>query len=146
MFRGRYEHTIDAKGRVSFPVRFRQLLQERYDGRLIIAKFDECLVAYPFPEWLIFEEKAKGLSQVSEDVTAFLRYFYSSAMECPLDKLGRILIPPPLREFAGLGRDVVFAGMINRVEIWSKERFVQADEQYRQNFAEIRRTLAGLGL
>ena len=97
MFRGRFEHTIDPKGRVSIPAKFRELLAEKYDDRLIITNFDRCLVAYPFEEWRTVEEKVTSLSMVKREVKAFQRFFLSGASECPIDKLGRILIPPTLR-------------------------------------------------
>ncbi len=93
MFRGRFEHTIDSKGRVSIPAKFRELLGEKYDDRLIITTgLDPCLVAYPFEEWLKMEEKVSSMSMVKKEVKAFQRVFISRAAECLIDKLGRVLI------------------------------------------------------
>ncbi len=123
MFRGRFEHIIDSKGRVSIPAKFRELIVEKYDDRLILTNFDRCLVAYPYEEWKVLEERVSSLSMVKKEVKSFQRFFISGATECPIDKLGRILIPPTLRDHAQLEKSVVFAGMLKKFEIWSKERW-----------------------
>ena len=147
MFRGRFEHTIDSKGRVSIPAKFRELLGEKYDDRLIITTgLDPCLVAYPFEEWLKMEEKVSSMSMVKKEVKAFQRVFISRAAECLIDKLGRVLIPPNLRSHAQLEKDVVFAGMLKKFEIWSKERFFEVIRKAEENFEEMGETLAALGL
>ncbi len=146
MFRGRFEHTIDNKGRVSIPAKFRELLAEKGDDRLIITNFDRCLVAYPYGEWINVEEKIGSLSMVKKEVKAFQRFFVASATECPIDKLGRILVPPTLRDYAQLARDVVFAGQLRMFEIWSRERWAEEILRAEENFEGIRETLAGLGI
>ncbi len=98
MFRGRFEHTIDFKGRVSIPAKFRDLLSEKYDDRVIITNFDRCLVAFPYEEWRSVEDKIGSLSMVKREVKAFQRFFISGATELPIDRLGRVLIPPTLRD------------------------------------------------
>ncbi len=146
MFRGRFEHTIDAKGRVSIPAKFRELLAEKYDDRLIITNFDRCLVAYPYEEWRVLEEKISSLSLVKKEVKAFQRFFISGAVECPIDKLGRVLIPPSLRDYAQLEKNVIFAGMLKRFEIWSKERWIEEIKRSEEDFESIAAVLADLGL
>jgi MraZ protein len=146
MFRGRFEHTIDSKGRVSIPAKYRELLLEEHDERLIITNFDRCLVAYPYDEWRKVEEKIGSLSMVKKEAKAFQRFFVSGATECPIDKLGRILIPPTLRSYAQLEKDVVFAGMLKKFEIWSKERFLQEIKSAEENFEAMGEALAALGL
>ena len=147
MFRGRFEHTIDPKGRVSIPAKFRELLGEKYDDRLIITTgLDPCLVAFPYGEWVNVEEKVSSLSMVKKEVKAFQRVFISGATECPIDKLGRVLIPPTLRSHAQLEKYVVFAGMLKKFEIWSKERFFEEIRKAEGNFEEMGETLAALGL
>ena len=147
MFRGRFEHTIDSKGRVSIPAKFRELLTEKYDERLIVTNFDRCLLAFPFEEWTVFEkERASQLSMVKNEAKAFLRFFISGATECPIDKLGRILIPPTLRDYAHLGKDVVFVGLLNRFEIWSRESWIEEFQRSKESFDQMSDTLAGLGL
>ncbi len=147
MFRGRFEHTIDSKGRVSIPAKFRELLTEKYDERLIVTNFDRCLLAFPFEEWTAFEkERASQLSMVKNEAKAFLRFFISGATECPIDKLGRILIPPTLRDYAHLGKDVVFVGLLNRFEIWSRESWMEEFQRSKESFEQMSDTLAGLGI
>jgi MraZ protein len=146
MFRGRFEHTIDSKGRISIPAKFRELLAEKYDERVMITNFDRCLVAYPYEEWRSMEEKISSLSMVKKEAKAFQRFFVSAAVECPIDKLGRILIPPTLRSYAQLEKEVVFAGMVKKFEIWSKERFLAEIQKAEENFEGMGETLATLGL
>jgi len=123
MFRGRYEHTVDTKGRTSIPSKFREVLATNYDERLIMTNFDGCLWAYPVAEWQVIESKVSALPQFRDDVKALQRFFISAATECPIDKQGRILIPPTLREYAGLEKDIIMVGMTRRIEIWAKDRW-----------------------
>jgi len=146
MFRGRFEHTIDFKGRVSIPAKFRELLSEKYDDRIIITNFDRCLVAFPYEEWRNVEDKISSLSMVKKEVKAFQRFFISGAAECPIDKLGRVLIPPTLRDYALLGKEVVFAGMGKMFELWSRERWTEEIKRAEENFEGMRESLASLGI
>lgn len=144
MFRGRYEHLIDSKGRLSIPSRIRETLNERYDSRLVITTYDSCLIAYPFAEWQKLEEKVSALPEFSKDTKAFLRFFYSSATDCAIDKLGRILVPQALREYARLDKDVTLIGAFRHIEMWSKALWEKA-EQTASN-EDIVNTLERLGL
>jgi MraZ protein len=146
MFRGRFEHIVDSKGRVSIPAKFRELLAEKYDDRLILTNFDRCLVAYPYEEWKALEERVSSLSMVKKEVKAFQRFFISGATECPIDKLGRVLVPPTLRDYAQLGRNVVFAGMLRKFEIWSKERWLEEIKRSEVDFEGMGEALADLGI
>lgn len=147
MFIGLYHHTIDAKGRVSIPVRFRQVLSDRYEETLIVTTdFDQCLVAYPIEEWRQIEEKTRALPTMKKEVKDFLRFFYSGAVECPLDRQGRILLPTSLRQYAGINRDVVLIGMMSKVEFWGERQWKQKEEQVNENAERISSELAGLGL
>lgn len=123
MFSGRYEHTLDEKGRISLPVKFRDLLKIKYDERLVITTMDGCLYCYPYEEWKLLEEKAVNFELLRPEDKNFMRLFFSGAMECTPDKLGRILLPQTHREYAGIIKDVIFAGMLKRIEIWAKEKF-----------------------
>lgn len=120
-FRGHYEHNIDAKGRVSVPVKFRDVLTEKYDANLMVTCLNQCLIAYPMDEWETLEEKLSQLPEFKGDVNRFLRIFSAGAVECPIDKQGRILVPNTLRKRAKLDKELVFVGMLDRFEIWSKE-------------------------
>ncbi|MBI5586910.1 MAG: division/cell wall cluster transcriptional repressor MraZ [Deltaproteobacteria bacterium] len=144
MFRGRFEHLIDSKGRLSIPSKFRETLNERYDSRLVITTYDSCLIAYPYAEWQVLEEKVASMPEFKKDTKAFLRFFYSSAADCAIDKLGRILIPQALRDYSKLEKDVILIGALKHVEIWSKALWEQAESQASQE--EIVNTLERLGL
>lgn len=144
MFRGRFEHLIDSKGRLSIPSKFRETLNERYDSRLVITTYDNCLIAYPFAEWQTLEDKVASMPEFKKDTKAFLRFFYSSATDCVIDKLGRILVPQSLRDYAKLEKDVMLVGALKHVEIWSKALWEQAEAQASQE--EIVNTLERLGL
>lgn len=135
MFRGRFEHTVDAKGRTSIPSKFREILATNYDERLIITNFDGCLWCYPVAEWQVIENKIAALPQFKEEVKALQRVFVSAATECPIDKQGRILIAPTLREYAGLTKDLVFVGMTKRIEIWAKDRWLPEFEKSQHQIA-----------
>jgi MraZ protein len=138
---------MDGKGRVSIPSRFREILADKYSSQdLIVTNFDRCLVAYPHEEWDALERKTSALPQLKKEVKVFLRYFISSATECPLDRQGRILIPPTLRQYADLDRDVVIVGMLKKMEIWSKARWQEVFAQSQKNFEEISDVLAEHGL
>jgi MraZ protein len=146
MFRGRSEHTLDAKGRIRIPTRFREILKTRYGDRCIITNLDRCLIAYPLQEWEEIEERLGELSLVRQDVKAFQRFFISGANECNFDKQGRILIPQTLRTQASLERDVVLAGMLKSFEVWSKPMWDEEIKSANENFAQITSTLAELGI
>ncbi|MCC6810074.1 MAG: division/cell wall cluster transcriptional repressor MraZ [Deltaproteobacteria bacterium] len=147
MFRGLHEYTIDQKGRVSLPVRFRELLAAQNDERLIITtSIDPCLVAYPLAEWQAFEDRLSRLPQFDPNVLKLKRLYVAGATECPVDKLGRLMIPQELRAYAGLEKDVIFAGMVKTLEIWSKDRWQQTRDVARAEAADVARALASLGL
>lgn len=146
MFRGRFEHTIDEKGRLSIPSKFRELLSARGENELVLTDFDSCLAAYPKDEWRVLEEKMKQLSMIQKDVRNFLRLFYSSATEVPLDPQGRILIPPQMRERARLDREVVLLGLLNKIEIWDKESWEDFMARSADTFEEVVSKLVELGI
>jgi MraZ protein len=146
MFRGRFDYSIDDKGRVSLPAKFREVLSTNYDERLIVTTFDQCLWAYPLTEWQAIEEKIAALPQFKSQVKALQRVFVSGAAECPLDKQGRIILPPNLREYGGLKKEVVFVGMTKRIEIWSKERWEAVFNESQSLIETATDDLADLGL
>ena len=146
MFIGQYRHTIDSKGRFSIPVRFRDILKERYEDRLIVTSdVDQCLVAYPLEEWRAITEKVRKLPTQQKEVKDWLRVFYSRAVECELDRHGRILIPPPLRENAKLNREIILLGMFSKIEVWDFKRWKEKEAQVSKNSEKISDALAGLG-
>jgi len=146
MFRGRFQHAIDEKGRLSVPSRFREIISKEHGSRLIITNLPKCLVAYTPDQWDILESKATNLSTVKSNVQGFLRYFYSGATECDLDKQGRILIPPSLRDAVSLEKQVVIAGMVSRIEIWGQQMWDEEIRRAIENFDELAEELAEFGL
>jgi len=146
VFRGRYEHAIDSKGRISIPSKFREILNKKYDDRLVITNFDHCLVAFPFEEWSALEQKINSLSLVKREVKTFMRFFYSSAIDCVVDKQGRLLIPQTLRDYASLQKDVMLVGEGRKIEIWAKERWQEEVQKAEEDFDQVTDTLATLGL
>jgi MraZ protein len=145
MFRGRYEYTIDSKGRISIPSKFRDILIKQYDDRLVITNYDHCLVAFPFQEWSLMEEKVKDLPTLSKDARVFFRFFYSSGIDCTIDRQGRLLIPQSLRDYANLQKDVVLVGGGKKIEIWNKERWEEEFRKSQESFDRVTETLTTFG-
>ncbi len=129
MFLGEFQHSIDSKGRLIVPSKFRDGLGEHF---VVTKGLDNCLFAYPKSEWAIFEEKLKQLPLTSSGARKFVRFFFSGAIECDLDNQGRINLPANLREYAGLKKDVVSIGVNNRVEIWNKDDWAEYNNE--ENF------------
>ncbi|MCF0145866.1 MAG: division/cell wall cluster transcriptional repressor MraZ [Eubacterium sp.] len=122
MFMGEYNHTVDSKGRLIIPAKFREELGESF---VVTRGMDGCLSIYSHEAWKKFEEKLSTLPLVNKQARTFTRFFVSGATNCELDKQGRILVPATLREYAGLVKDVVLAGNLDRIEVWSKERWTE---------------------
>ncbi|MDF2473723.1 MAG: MraZ protein [Anaerocolumna sp.] len=119
MFMGEHNHTIDAKGRIIIPSKFRETLGDEF---VVTQGLDGCLFVYPNDEWLNFITQLKDLPG-SKEARQLQRYFMAGAATCEVDKQGRILIPTKLREQAALEKDIVFVGVLTKIEIWSKERW-----------------------
>lgn len=125
IFRGRFEYTIDPKSRVNIPAPFREQLEESGQTSFVITNYSGCIYAYPADDWARIEEKLSAVSSVDRKLNTFLRFFVGGAVEVVPDKQGRILIPPSLRTYAGLDKEVVITGMPNRFEVWSREKWVE---------------------
>jgi len=145
MFRGRYEYAIDSKGRISIPSKFKEILNQEYDSRLVITNYDHCLVAFPYQEWSLMEEKVKNLPTLSKEGRAFFRFFYSSGIDCEIDKHGRLLIPQSLRDYANLQKDVVLVGSGKKIEIWNKQRWEEEFRKSQENFDRVTDTPTHFG-
>ncbi|MCX7816363.1 MAG: division/cell wall cluster transcriptional repressor MraZ [Syntrophales bacterium] len=145
-FRGQYYHTIDEKGRIIFPSRFREVLSEKYDNRLVITKWDGYLMVFPYDEWRIIEEKVAHQSILRKEIRSFQRFFMSGAVDCALDSQGRVLIPSNFREYAGLDRDVVLVGMLRVIEIWSRGRFEEEMRKIGENMDLLMNFLNSIGI
>jgi MraZ protein len=143
MFMGEYHHSIDIKGRLIVPSKFRDDLGEMF---IITRGLDQCLFGYPLSEWGLLEEKLKGLPLTKKDARAFTRFFFSGATESELDKQGRINIPAPLLQYAKLEKECVILGVSNRIEIWSKQIWEDYFDQSEESFAEIAENMIGFDI
>lgn len=141
MFMGEYSHTIDAKGRLIVPSKFRELLGNEF---VVTKGLDGCLFVYPNEEWNSIEEKFRNIPLTTKDARKFSRFFFAGAAVCEVDKQGRILLPQVLRDFADLQKDIVLVGVLSRIEIWSKERWQDANTY--DDMDEIAEHMAELGL
>lgn len=137
MFRGRFVHTIDSKGRMSIPGTYRTEIQRRGDHPPILTNLRECLAIFPYEDWLEIERRLCSASPLQLDVQAIQRFMVSGATDCPIDAQGRVLVPPHLREHARLERDVVIAGVGPRIELWDKARFDQELARTQAQFDQI---------
>ena len=143
LFIGEYLHSIDAKGRVIIPSKFREELGDTF---IVTKGLDNCLFVYPKSEWESFEIKLKQLPLTSKDARAFVRLFFAGATECELDKQGRVIIPANLREHGKLDKDVVIIGVSTRVEVWGKEEWDSYNEASALSYDEIAERMAQLGI
>ena len=140
MFRGCFEHTIDDKGRVSIPVTFRKALGVQDEG-LIVTKFIinsfRCLDVYPHAEWESFEQELiTNKPRFDETFSKIESFYLANAQECQVDKQGRILLPPHLREYAGLDKNVMFASSLKKFRIWDKATWDRFNSESEQQFSQ----------
>lgn len=138
MFMGEYKHNVDVKGRMIVPSKFREGLGDSF---VVTRGLDKCLFAYPLDEWKVIEEKLKQLPLTKKDARAFTRFFFSGAIECEMDKQGRINIPQTLRNYADLEKECVVIGVSERVEIWANDKWEEYVEESEESFAEIAENL-----
>ena len=138
---GEYSHTVDAKGRLIVPSKFREQLGDEF---VVTKGLDGCLFVYENTEWKILEEKLKNLPLTNANARKITRFFLAGATLCEVDKQGRILLPSVLREFAGIEKEAVMVGVGNRIEIWSKESWISANVY--DDMDEIAESMEGLGI
>ncbi|MFI5359532.1 MAG: division/cell wall cluster transcriptional repressor MraZ [Halanaerobiales bacterium] len=143
MFMGEYQHNMDPKGRVIIPARFRDALGEKF---IATRGLDNCLFVYPMHEWSVLEKKLMTLPITSKNARAFVRFFFSGATECELDKQGRISIPANLREYAGIDKELVIIGLANRIELWAKERWDAYMKEAENSYEDIAAAMEELGI
>ncbi len=143
MFLGQFNHTLDYKGRTSIPKKFRDDLQ---DGSILTRGFEGCLFLYPLSEWEILSNRIAGLPLTASDARNFSRYLFSSAIATNFDRLGRITIPDYLAKAANLKKDLVIIGVLNRVEIWSKELWDEFNKRMEKDGGDIAEKLSGSGV
>jgi MraZ protein len=131
MFRGANKLTLDIKGRMVMPTRYRERLQERCGGKLVVTvDKDQCLLVYPMPDWEEIERKLMKLPTFNERARRLQRLMVGYATELDLDAQGRVLLPPNLREFAALTRDAVLIGQGLRFELWDEEKWNQRRDEW----------------
>ena len=140
LFMGEYNHSIDTKGRIIVPAKFRETLGDEF---VVTLGLDGCLFVYPNEEWQKFITHLKNLPG-NKEARQLQRYFMAGAANCEVDKQGRILIPQKLREHAGLEKDIIFVGVLSKIEIWSKERW-DGNNNY-DNMDEIAEHMSEFGL
>jgi len=143
MFMGEFLHTIDIKGRLIIPAKFRETLGDKF---IATKGLDNCLFLYPENEWQIFEDKLKKLPVSQPNARQFVRFFFSGATECEFDKQGRILLPSNLREYATLEKDVVVVGVMNRIEIWDAARWKEYSTLAENDYEKAAESLVDLGI
>lgn len=141
MFMGEYNHTVDAKGRLIVPSKFREQLGDEF---VVTKGLDGSLFVYENSEWKSLEEKLHTLPLTNANARKFSRFFLAGATTCEVDKQGRILLPAILREFANIEKDAVLVGVGSRIEIWSKESWTAANVY--DDMEEIAENMEGLGI
>lgn len=143
MFIGEFQHSLDVKGRLIIPSKFREKLGEVF---IVTKGLDKCLFVFPADEWQKFGEKLQSLPISSKDARAFSRYFFAGAAECSLDKQGRIMIPNNLRGHAEIDKDTYVIGVSGRLEIWSKVNWTDYNEGDDLSYDAIAEKMAMLGI
>ncbi|MBO4977042.1 MAG: division/cell wall cluster transcriptional repressor MraZ [Lachnospiraceae bacterium] len=121
MFKSQYNHTVDTKGRLIIPSKFREILGEQF---VVTKGMDGCLFAFSNDDWKVFEEKLKALPITNKNARKFARFFLAGAADVEVDKQGRILLPQHLREFGEIDKDVVLVGVGSRIEIWDRDKWI----------------------
>lgn len=146
MFRGSSFHTIDTKGRIIIPARFREVIR---DGEgVMISRMDSCLVGYDLEGWQKIEGRILSLAEKSENMRRFRRVFIGGAFDCSCDKQERILIPPTLRQYANLEKEIVLVGVLDHFEIWARESWEEENQAMEIDMKkeDVRNEIAKLGL
>ncbi len=140
---GEYDHALDDKGRLTVPARFREALGERF---VVTVGLDGCLSGYAMAEWERLTERLKDLPMTNRDARAFIRLLLAGATEVELDKQGRILIPPRLRQASGIASEAVLVGVGSRLEIWARDRWEAYQESVKESFEETAEKLVDFSL
>lgn len=138
MFYGEYEHSIDRKGRLILPAKFREVAKANFIEKFFVTRgLDKCLFMFSEEEWKTQEQKFKTLSFTKKETRKFNRVYFSGAVDIQIDSQGRFIVPQYLKDFAGIKKDVVIIGVANRIEIWSKDIWQEFYNQSRDSFEDI---------
>lgn len=138
MFYGEYLHSIDRKGRLILPAKFREAAKQQFIEKFFVTRgLDTCLFMFPEEEWRLQENKLKSISFTKQQARTFNRLYFSGASEVSFDAQGRILLPQYLKDFAQIKKDVLIVGVSNRIEIWAKQKWEEFYANSRQSFEEI---------
>jgi len=140
---GEYQHNIDAKGRIIVPAKYREHVEDVF---VITRGLDQCLFGYPMEEWRRLEEKVRSLPVTKKDARAFARFFFSGAVECEIDKQGRINLPKNLLDYAKIEKECMILGVSSRIEIWGQSVWDDYLAQSEDSFAEIAENLIDFDL
>lgn len=143
MFMGEYHHNLDAKGRLIVPAKFRDQLGASF---VLTRGLDGCLFGFPQSEWEKLQQQLAQLPLTKKDARMFVRFLYSAATECELDRQGRINVPKTLMEYGELTKGCVLVGVANRIEVWSEERWANFADDAAANFDDISENLMDFGL
>ena len=148
MFRGSSFHTIDTKGRIIIPARFRDVIKADGSYGVMLSRMDGALIAYTYDEWRKIENRILSLAEKSESMRRFRRVFIGGSFECPCDKQDRILIPQNLREYAVFEKDIVLVGVLDHFEIWSRDSWNRENMDLEKDMKkeDVRNEIAKLGL
>lgn len=148
MFRGSSFHSIDDKGRIVIPARFREIIAVSGADRVMTTRLDKGLYAYTFEEWKKIETRIMSLAEKSDNMRRFRRVFIGGAFDCPFDKQGRMLIPPLLRQYAEIDKEIVLVGVLEHFEIWSRENWENENMNMEEDMKkeEVRNEIARLGI
>lgn len=142
MMMGEYAHSLDDKGRITIPARFREDLSDRF---VITKGLDGCLFLYPMGEWSKLSEKLKALPMTNRGARAFTRLFLAGAQEAEMDKQSRVHISPRLREYAGMEKDVILVGVSNRAELWAAARWEAYQGETAEDYEKLAEEMVELG-
>jgi MraZ protein len=143
MFLGEFRHSVDTKGRVILPAKFRDALK---DGVVVTRGLENCLWIFSKTGWVQIEDGIRKLSLTKNNARKFARLLLSGASEEQLDRQGRISLPPQLREHAGLNRDIVIIGVSDRIEVWSRENWEKYSKEAEESFADVAEELTEFGI
>jgi len=148
MFRGNSFHSLDEKGRLIIPARFRNVISQSNVEGVMASKMDGAIFCYTFEQWQEIEQRILNLATKSDNMRRFRRIFIGGAFECLMDKQARILIPPALREDADLNKEIVLVGVLDHFEIWSRENWAQEGARLQKDLKDeaMRNEIAALGL